>query len=236
MLAPSTLAQWVGAIATSLAVIVALFKDEIFRHLRRAKLSVRITPEPPDCLLSPTAVNNDKGDLLWLGDSYWLRLWIENTGKIRAEQIQVFAAKLYKRDANNQFVSVPNFVPMNLRWSNSRDWKNPEIFASGISHKMGKHCDLCSISDPTNPQDELKGYKGQCVATLQLEVYPSAPDRFRLPPGDHLLKLIVGAANADPVTTYVELNLKGPWSPDQQVMFRDHLGIDVVPRPSEVPA
>jgi hypothetical protein len=180
-------------------------------------------------------VTDNKGAALWSGDSYWLRVWIENTGNARAEQVQVFISKVYKRDANNRFVLVPNFAPMNLRWANSRDWRNPEVFAPGISHRMGKHCDLCSISDPANPTDLLKGYQGQCVATLQLEVYPSS-DKHRFPPGDYLLKLIVGAANADPVTTFVELNLKGPWSPDFQVMFRDYLGVDVVQRPSEVPA
>ena len=119
---------------------------------------------------------------------------------------------------------------MNLRWANSRDWRNPEIFAPGISHKMGKHCDLCSISDPANPNDLLKGYQGQCVASLQLEVFPSG-DRHRLPPGNYILELIVGAANADPVTAHVELNITGKWSPDQEVMFRDHVGIRVVERP-----
>src|SRR5207249_2290708 len=51
-LAPSTLAQWVGAIATSAAVIVALFKDELLRYFRRPTLRVRIMPEPPDCLFA----------------------------------------------------------------------------------------------------------------------------------------------------------------------------------------
>lgn len=228
-LAPSTLAQWVGAIATSSAVIVALFKDEVFRHFRRPKLGIRIMPEPPDCLFSPMTVSAE-GALVWSGNSYWLRLWIQNTGMFRAEQVQVFASTLLKRDANREFKPVGDFIPMNLRWSNARDWRNPEIFAQGISRNMGKHCDLCSISDPANPTDELKGYKGQCVAALQLEVYPTG-NRHRLPPGDYVLELIVGAANADPVTIHLGLNLTGKWSPDPAVMFRDHLGVKIVRRP-----
>ena len=120
---------------------------------------------------------------------------------------------------------------MNLRWANTRDWRNPEIFAAGISHKMGKHCDLCSISDPANPKDLLPGYQGQCVATLQLEVYPSS-NRHRLPPGDYVLELMVGAANADPVNTYIELNLTGKWSPDERVMLGEYLGVKIVARSS----
>src|ERR1700692_2121012 len=37
------------------------------------------------------------------------------TGCIRAEQVQVFASKLYKWDANHELIPVSDFVPMNLR-------------------------------------------------------------------------------------------------------------------------
>jgi hypothetical protein len=229
-LSPSTLAQWVGAVATSAAVVVALFKDQIFRYWRRPKLGIRISPEPPDTVFSPMGVSDDQGKLQWW-KSYWLRLWVENHGKDRAEQVQVFVSKVSKRGANDKYDSIRDFVPMNLRWSNGRDWRNPEIFAPGISPTpLGKHCDFCSISDPENPQDELPGYKGQCVATLQLEVFPSA-NRHRLPPGDYILEVIVGAANAEAKITHVRLNLKGQWSPDPKVMLKDYLGIEIVSGP-----
>jgi hypothetical protein len=228
MFAPSSLAQWVSGIGTTLAVFVALFKDEVLRRIRRPKLSVRLSSEPPDCVLSPMDVIHH-GMPVWRGDSYWLRLWVKNTGGFRAEQVQVFAEELWKRDARGRFLKVPDFIPMNLRWSNGRDPQTPEIFASGISREMGKHCDLCSISDPSNPPDELLGYKGQCVATLQYEVFPRS-DRHRLPPGDYVLGLRIGAANAEPSKIFVRMNLTGTWSDDPMVMFRDFLGISIEPR------
>src|SRR5258706_14740223 len=42
-----TLAQWAAASATFLAVLVALFKDEILRWWRKPKLTVSITLQPP---------------------------------------------------------------------------------------------------------------------------------------------------------------------------------------------
>lgn len=134
---PPSITDWLTAIGTVGAVTVALFKDEILRRFRRPKLSVRITPEAPDCLLSPSTVGRE-GRVLWSGNIYWLRLWIENVGTVRAEQVQVFASKLFKRNANREFTPVSEFTPMNLRWANARDWKNPEIFAPGISHKNGQ--------------------------------------------------------------------------------------------------
>jgi hypothetical protein len=158
MLAPSTAAQWVGAIATSIAVVIALFKDEWLRYRRQPRLSLRIEPKQPDCQFIPITVRGPLGQLLWHGDSYWIRLWIKNEGRGRAEQVQVFVSRLYKEDANHEFAPVQNFIPMNLRWSHSRDQNNPEIFAPGVSQNFGKHCDLCSISDPANPTDALAGY------------------------------------------------------------------------------
>jgi len=227
-LAPSSLAQWVSGIATSLAVLVALFKDEALRYYRQPKLAVRLKPEPPDCLLVPNAVVFDINTrtVLWSGRIYYLRLWIENVGIGRAEQVQVFASKLFRKGANDRFAPVAEFEPMNLRWANSRDPNNPEIFAPGISRNFGKHCDLCSISDPANPTDH-HGYVGQCVGTLQLEVAPSG-DRNRLPPAEYVVEIRIGAANANPVTVHVQINIKGPWSPDQETMFRDHLGTQIL--------
>jgi hypothetical protein len=227
-LAPSTLAQYLGAVATFLAVLVALFKDEVLRWARRPKLTVRIKSEPPDCVLVPAVVYNQT-TVLWTGNLYWLRLWIENAGKIRVEQVQVFVSTLFKQNVNGTYDPIPDFEPMNLRWANSRDQNNPEIFAPGISRGFGKHCDLCSISDPANPTDH-QDYVGQCVGALQVEVVPSG-DRHRLPPGNYVLEIRVGAANAVPIATYIQINIKGPWSPDLKTMFRDHLGVQIVPRP-----
>jgi hypothetical protein len=94
-LAPSTLAQWAGAGATFSAVLVALFKDPFIRYRRRPKLGVQIKPEPPDCLLSPARTHKSGA----VFGSYWLRLWIKNSGRSRAEEVQVFVAKIYKRNA-----------------------------------------------------------------------------------------------------------------------------------------
>jgi hypothetical protein len=41
-----TMAQWAGATATFLAVLVALFKDELLRYLRKPKLTISIEMKP----------------------------------------------------------------------------------------------------------------------------------------------------------------------------------------------
>jgi hypothetical protein len=211
-----------------MAVLVALFKDEFLRHWRRPKLTTRMDSKPPDCILVPTDITfNGMTKMSSQGSVYWLRLWIENTGIGRAEQVQVFAAKLFKEDVNGKFAPRQDFLPMNLRSANAIDFNKPEIFAPVLSRHFGKHCDLCSISDPSNPRNS--GEEGKCVGTLQVEADPT-DNRNRLSPANYVLEIRVGAANADPVTTYVQIDIKGPWSPDRETMFQEHLGVKVLPR------
>jgi len=43
-------AQWVGALATTAAVIVALFKEDFVRRRRHPKLTAWIEPKRPYCV------------------------------------------------------------------------------------------------------------------------------------------------------------------------------------------
>lgn len=224
VIAPSSIAQWAGAAATFLAVLVALFREPFERWRRRPKFVVRIEPRPPDCVLS-THTDKAGGGPTAVVKRYWLRLWIENSGKTRAEQVQVFASAVLRKTARGEFAEVPDFRPMNLRWSNARDWNNPEVFAEGISPQLGKHCDLFCISDP-HSQTVLRGHEGKSIAELQLEVFPTG-NQHCLSPGEYKVKLLVGAANADPDSVTVLLNLTGGWSDELSKMFDEHVGINM---------
>jgi hypothetical protein len=165
-LAPSSLAQWVGAFATSAAVIVALFRDEITRLWKHPQLAIRVMLEPPDCVKTQASVTAP-GNVTWTGDTYMFRLWISNTGNQRAEKVQAFVSDVLKQQQpNGPFKSMPGFLPMNLRWSHS--YPAPEIYADGIAPGMGKHCDLASISDPSNPT--LKPLAGVSAGQVTLDL------------------------------------------------------------------
>ena len=57
-MAPSSAAQWFGAAATLLAVIVALFKDSIREWRRKPKLIVTCENSPPCTVRTPLFVND----------------------------------------------------------------------------------------------------------------------------------------------------------------------------------
>src|SRR5262245_53997754 len=130
-----TVAQWAGATATFLAVLVALFRDEILRVWRKPKLTTLIALAPPDCHKTTLTYMVQQPVVTYRSaDCYYLRLWVKNDGKTRAERVQVFAAKLLRRNAGGSFKEVDAFLPMNLRWAHGQQASGgPEIFAEGIS-------------------------------------------------------------------------------------------------------
>lgn len=230
---PIDAAAWTGSLATLLAVLAALFKEEIVRLWRRPELTARVRLAPPDCHLTQIVYRtNVPAPAVNSAPCYYLRIWVENNGNLRATQVQVFAAKLERRQADGSYRQVASFLPMNLCWAHgqTRD-SGPEIFADGISPAMGKHCDLGHIVEPRRRQDlghDLPGVaQNQTILALDLEVQPNTLGHL-VQPGVYRLTVLIAAANAKPVTKVIELNHTGQWYADEQTMFSDGFGMHEV--------
>ena len=223
-------AIWAGSIATFLAVFVALFKEELVRIWRHPKLNARIILEAPDCHKTQMNIFDQKtGCLLDQAECYYFRLWVENSGNQRAEKIQVFVSKLLRRHADGSFVEDKSFLPMNLKWSHSQmSPLGPEIFADGISPQMGKHCDFGHIIDPS--KRSMLGHvlptvkTGETILAMDLEVAPATLTHL-IPPGTYRFNLKLAAANLEPITKVIEINLTGNWYTDENKMFSDGIGM-----------
>ena len=225
---------WAAAVAAFLAVLVALFKEEITRLWRRPILDAIIRLEAPDCHKTETIFyKRDTGEVYARSDSYYFRIWVTNKGGLRAEKVQVFAAKLLKRHADGIFKEEKQFLPMNLKWSHSQmSTKGPEIFAEGISPEMGKHCDLGHILDPKflndTPQSDPGNNQEKTILELDLEVAPNTKSHL-LHPGVYQLVLMIAAANSKPIKKAWEINMTGDWFYDETKMFSDGIGLKEVP-------
>ncbi len=224
------IATWVGSIATFLAVLVALFKEELVRMWRRPKLNARIKLAAPDCHKTQMTIFDQKtGSVLGQAECYYFRLWVENSGNQRAEKIQVFVSKLLRRHADDLLVEDKSFLPMNLKWSHSQlSPLGPEIFADGISPQMGKHCDFGHIIDPS--KRAMFGHvlptviSGKTILAMDLEVAPATLSHL-IPPGIYRFELKLAAANLEPITKVIEINLTGDWHTDENKMFSDGIGM-----------
>jgi hypothetical protein len=214
-----TLAQWAGAAATFLAVLVALFRESAVRWFRRPRLIATIRLAAPNCVRTPMYV--EAGDQILEIDCYYFRLLVENQGRGRAELVQVYAGRLLRRNAGNEFIPVDEFLPLNLRWAHS-----PLIFAD-INPRMGRHCDLGHVVDPQSAHtvgDSLPNVPpGTPLLHLDLEVVPATRSHL-LTPGTYRLQLQIAAANSRAVTTELEITLNG-WYENQEQMFSRGVGI-----------
>lgn len=146
---------------------------------------------------------------------YYLRLWITNSGRTRAEFVQVYLAALDSKNVDGTFANLSRFPPMNLRWSHSPS--NPEIYAAGISPNMGRHCDLAHISYPGNPSVPTQ-------LEFDLEMIPASTNHI-VPAGIYRAKLRLAAANCAPRDYLLKINLTGKWFKKEAEMFQDGISI-----------
>jgi hypothetical protein len=235
-LAPSSLAQWFAAGGTIAAVIVALFREPIFAWLRRPQLYATCTKEIPWAVRVPISVGvqgpalaSGQGpiQIVWSGDCYFVRVKVENTGRTRAEKVQVSALKLAKRGLNGVFDDIPTILPLNMKWSNSPPTGAVTVL-DGISRKMSAFCDIISLCDPANPlQGRPPGTaQGLTIGQLQFEFEPSDGSHL-LAPGTYRLSLRIAAANVEPIDRTVEFTHDGNWTQNDVAMRRDHLVVSL---------
>ena len=125
-----------------------------------------------------------------------------------------FLRRAWKEQAGS-FVELPDFTPMNLRWSNG-DYQKPTISTDGISPGMGRYCDFGAISDPVHP-----ALPPSNKTRLSLQFQFLRPTTDWLPPGKYKFEILLAGSNCEPVGWFVELHLTGAWSEDEEEMFKN---------------
>ncbi len=209
----------VGVIATFLAVIVALFKEEIVKIWRRPSVDATLDLRAPDCHKTVMTIHNPAKNEVLASDCYYFRMWVKNTGNMPITDVQVFASKLYQRNSEGRFTKVDDFTPMNFKWSHTH-----EIFAQRISPKMGKHCDMGHIINPQfkpligenlpdNPPENT-------VFAMDLEVKPNTLSHL-IGPGSYRLLIKIAADNCAPRSKTIEFSFNGQWHQDEEQMFEN---------------
>jgi len=216
---------FVAAGATLIAALVALFKEDVVKLWRRPKLTLRILLESPDCVLMPVAVVSGT-TLIWQGNCYFLRLWVENKGYF-AERVQVYVKSASYQVGDGRSKIVEEFIPMNLRWADSPDPAKPLIFES-INPFMGRYCDLATVSDPTNTTEAIREgmAAGESTFNLQTQATPNTQGN-RLRPNSYVIELLVAASNAKPTAYTISLEWKGRYIEDPARMFGEGVKLKI---------
>lgn len=202
--------------------MAALAKEDITALWRRPRLRARVNLAAPDCHKTEVTVTDLRtGATIDRWPCFYFRIWVENTGEVRAEQVQVFIRALLRRHADGAYRVVANFLPMNLKWSHTG-----VVFAQGLSPQMGQFCDVGHIVHPSNAATAghaLDTAEGQAVMCLDVEAASNTRSHL-LAPGAYRIDLLIGAANSKPVAKSIDLTLTGEWFDEADAMFTDGIG------------
>jgi hypothetical protein len=207
-------AQWAAVGTTTAAIVVALLKEELIRLWRRPKLTMEIAAKHPFIVRTPVRHAE------WNGWRYFIRLRIRNTGRERAEKVKVFLTEALIRE-NDTYRPMPNFTPMNLRWSYT-DIQRPVIYLDGISPGMERFCDFGAISDPKHPN-----LQPLSTTRLALRQEILSHNREWLRQGQYKFELRVAGSNYEPKAYCLHLHLTGLWDDDLTTMMSNGLMLDI---------
>jgi hypothetical protein len=206
-----TVGDWAAigtAVGTFLLAIVAVFQDRIRTWIRSPKISVSASDQSPHCVLNS-----------YLGDvqrpHYSLRIAVENLGRAEGRQVEVLVKNLQRQRGHGNYETVTTFRGTYLVWSGSEGKRvlevlNPEMpkycYLGRIFWRNGLPTSWCSgIADPT------EDYLG----TATLVDFPAplgSRQRQRFGPGNYLLTIRIGAANAKPIEKTLKINITGRWT------------------------
>lgn len=220
--------QWIIALGTLVLAVVAVFGKIIKGWFIKPKLKVLSLAREPYCHKNLLTITDPQtGVVVDTVDGYYLRLEVSNRGNARANQVEVFAKKLEKKQADGSYRERTEFDPMNLRWSH---WETPII--DGISPKMPKYCELAHIYEPAKRQHFAAHLRknapdDQALLEFCLQRLPNTGTHL-VEPGLYRLHVLVAAANARPKPFVVEINFSGQYFADESKMMGEGFGIMVL--------
>jgi hypothetical protein len=210
--------EWLSAIGTVSAVVIALFLETARTFWNRPRLELTIRMGRPDCMKTLISDHENRP----IADCYWFRVMVHNRGRGRANRVEIHAERL-DVVTEGSFGPVEEFPPMRLLWSHVRQ---PE---QDISPGVRKHCDLGYIKLPRSlsvPQtaDLMLGNGNRF--TFELEVIPNHGG-CEIGAGHYRLHLAMAAANGRVQRIVLGINYSGQWTPKEADMFADQIRINV---------
>lgn len=202
------LAAIATAAATFLLAVVAVFQDKIRPWIMSPKFSLSASNQSPHCVL-----NTHLGDVERPHCS--LRIAVENLGGAEGRQVEVLVKNLQRQRGRGNYETVPNFRGTYLAWSGAEGERVLEV----LNPEMPKYCYLGRVfwrnGLPTSWCSGIADPAEDYLGTVTLIDFPApvgSGQRQRFGPGNYLLTVRIGAANAKPIEKVLKINITGRWT------------------------
>ncbi|MGB8493688.1 MAG: hypothetical protein WCE53_04745 [Candidatus Acidiferrum sp.] len=199
------------------ALVIALFGEHMARLCFHPELHLDAAVRKPDSLKVPRYLKVGDAVVRPIGDSYFFRLAVTNTGNAAAKEVQVVLAKV-ERMVGDKPSQVDRFTPMNLKWthtgSTTRNTLMPDL--------PRVFCDFIHIGDPKTRVDCGEDLDGVAPddAVLCLDVEATSGNKENLlAPGTYRFDLRLVAENSRARSYTVEAWFPGKWFPEENEMF-----------------
>jgi len=213
-------ALWVNivlAIATFLAVFVALFQERIRKFWDRAILDMKINLEPPDShQISLTDPHTGK----FVDQSIYIRIKVIHKNGAAGENVELIPINFFCVKEDGALEKLRHFLPISLVWSHFQ----PRTNIIRVPVNLFRHCDFGHFIK--NPSDSNKA-----LLILDTMVQPNPVAGGEVPniikPGKYQFELLLSGDNVKPVkkSWYLEFE---KWSDDENEMLTKNIKISEI--------
>lgn len=210
--------SWLASLGLLLVAVYAIFHENFYKWLRRAKLFAQ---RDGGLTILPMAVTWKIDDVSGSLNSFQIHLKIKNGGSSVAEDVEVYAQNLEIVEQEHQHTPCNWFLPMNLKWAHQRD----EDIYTNIPAGLERPCALAQMFEPeknywdravrSKPPHEPADfdYTQRVIIMLHTKVESNNKNNW-LYPASYKLHLLVASRNSRPRAFEVALSFPGVWADD----------------------
>ncbi len=216
---PESVKTVAAFVASATALAIAIFREQMGRWFYHPDLDLEAMVQIPNAQRVGRGRRQERdGYITNLGDAWYFRLAITNTGNAPARDVQLYLKRIEKVDGTN----INRFSPMNLRWTHREDTTRKVLLRD-----IPAFCDFIHIGDPTfrvaSGEDLPTVPLNQGIISLDVEAISSALAHL-LEPGAYLFHLVLAAENSRARSFTVEVRYNGTWSPHEGQMLDQEIG------------
>nr|WP_294873522.1 hypothetical protein [uncultured Pedobacter sp.] len=206
-----------SAFVTFLAVIVALFREDLRKLWEYAKLSVSLPDDYMIEVYNRTIANSENGTNDTLSAvQYSCTISVINSGNLSAENLEIHLEELYYRGIDYQTDQSLHIETQKLKWSDSEDSK---ITLSSDRHIKLKIVELKGPENQSSPNNETI----TIPASLQIAGVKNNPD-FKN--GKWIASLLISSTNSKSIRFTLEIGWNGKWEGRSSEM-KNHFKVEL---------